>query len=229
MRRAGAKIFPRARPERISERAHHSGRWPMRAELVDGIIHRLSFQIIHTAASHGVVKHFRVLAPRPRSLVASDVVQDRSKTILAIPRTADHRPKWLRNGCAIDDRALRRQPPDSIRIRVSHIIQQMHSSSIRIESQIDGIAARSNVAVGVGGGCDAHAVNNRKASTWGNFMPIVILRGSKRLQEKEQSAALIRKFSARLDCPGKEVHVMRARNFDRTELREMRREPLRVE
>src|ERR1039457_3926741 len=81
----------------ISHRSHGARCWPVRTKFVNGIIHDLRFALTHAAAAHRVVKHRGALVPRPFSLVARHIVQNRSKSISPFPRTANDGPKWSGN------------------------------------------------------------------------------------------------------------------------------------
>src|SRR5690242_15448927 len=102
----------------------------MPAVAIQSIIHCLGFSLAHSAATHGVVEHAVALFPRPHLLVVRNIVQDGGVAIFPVEWTAHERPQHTRNRRAIDDRTLRCNPDNAIRIGITQFTEQSHMSAI---------------------------------------------------------------------------------------------------
>ena len=113
------------------------GMFPVMPVPIQRVIHCFRFNDADAAATKRIVKHAIDLLPRPRLLVVSDIVENRSGAIFSIKRPADERPKGARDRRTVNFRSGGRDPNDTVRIGVTHFGEQRHVQSIAVPARVD--------------------------------------------------------------------------------------------
>src|SRR5437870_4474373 len=94
-------------------------KFPMTPEFIERVIYGLRFSRADAAATHGVVEHAVTIPRWPVVLPVGDIVQQGAIPIFSCERAAHDGPEIARDGCAIDNRADRGGPDDTIWICIT--------------------------------------------------------------------------------------------------------------